>query len=405
MIIYLFDLRIYHKAHTSRPELLQTFGILHQYRLQLQSARRLLRLRDWRSPSCDSCGNTRPSVHAMADAIYETEMFGIETPSANTLASTTANTHTTSTAPYSSEGPTLPILGGAGEHGVHIAVSAPAAGKRLQAEVEAGHTGQQTQTRRSKQLKTSEVAATQQSRQKPVPAPQTANPELEPLKRPWMLLPPDLLAAVYKRLGKSFWEENCVPVVMTRNQNIRSGVNKLKSYLGATTPNASVKNAKEVVEVLRSECLVIAVSAMGAATTKLVGVLEVLRRVVGGADGEVEAGGEGEGVRQREEWYMYTNLGSILVEKKARIGNKQKRDGMELVDEVPSAKGPGVETGRDGEESASFEPTAADEQTTETGEKTPKVKSVPILTVWLSRTSIPEFEKELGEEKFIVVKA
>jgi hypothetical protein len=341
----------------------------------------------------------------MADAIYETEMFGIETPSVNTLASTTTNTHTTSTAPYSSEGPTLPILGGAGEHGVHIAVAAPAAGKRLQADVEAGQTGEQTQTRRSKQQKTNEIAAIQQSKQKPLPAPQTANPELEPLKRPWMLLPPDLLAAIYKRLGESFWVEHCIPVVMTRNQNIRSGVNKLKSYLGATTPNASVEIAKEAVEVLRSECLVIAVSAMGAATTKLVGVLEVLRRVVGGADGEVEAGGEGEGAIQREEWYMYTSLGSILVEKKARMGNKQERDGMELVDDAPPAKRTGVETWKKGEEGASFEPTAADKQTAETGEKTPREKSVPVLTVWLSRTSIPEFKKELGEEKFAVVKA
>jgi hypothetical protein len=220
-----------------------------------------------------------------------------------------------------------------------------------------------------------------------------------------MLLPPGLLAAVYKRLGESFWAENCTPVVMTRNQNIRSGVNKLKSYLGATTPNSSVEIAKEAVEVLRSEYLVVAVSAMGAATTKLVGVLEVLRRVVGGADGEAEVGGEGQGTRQTEEWYMYTSLGSMLVEKKARTENKQTRDGMEHVDELLPAKGTGVETRRNGDEDTFFEPTATDKETAEAAEKTPREKSVPVLTVWLSRTSIPEFKRDLGEEKFAVVKA
>jgi hypothetical protein len=316
----------------------------------------------------------------MAEAMYETEMFGVATP-------TTATATTISTAPYSSEGPTLPILGGAGEHGVPLAGAAERGSETRHA--------QQAGGRGSKKRKHMEVAGTLSSTQKPVTLP-VRSPELEPLRMPWLLLPPELLEALYKRLGETFWQGNCVPVVMTRNQNIRSGVNKLKAYLGAGARNPAMDVAEDVVEVLGSERLVVAVSAMGEATTKLVGILEVLRRVVGM---------DGHGVGEREEWCMYTSLSSRMVEKKDKRRLRSKENGGELVGGVALTKGTGVEMGKEGDEEASFEPTATRKETEETGEKTPKERSVPVLTVWLSRTSIPEFEKEFGEEKFAVVKA
>jgi hypothetical protein len=317
----------------------------------------------------------------MAEAMYETEMFGVATPA-------TATATTISTATYSSEGPTLPILGGAGEHGVPIAVAAERGSGTRHAAPQAGGRG-------SKKRKHTDVAGTPSSMQKPVTL-LVRSPELEPLRMPWLLLPPELLEALYKRLGETFWHGNCVPVVMTRNQNIRSGVNKLKAYLGAGARNPAMDVAEDVVEVLKSERLVVAVSAMGEVTTKLVGILEVLRRVVGM---------DGHGVGEREEWCMYTSLSSRMVEKKDKRRLRSKEDRLELVGGVALTKGSGVEMGKEGdEEDASFEPTATRKETEETGEKTPKEQSVPVLTVWLSRTSIPEFENEFGEEKFAVVK-
>ncbi|KAF2256172.1 hypothetical protein BU26DRAFT_402334, partial [Trematosphaeria pertusa] len=257
-------------------------------------------------------------------------------------------------APYSSDGPTLPMIGGGSEH----TAGAPGDGKPERA-------------RKKRKTEDGGNGAAQA-------APKT---DLAPLYKPWMLLPPELLKMVEGKLGgRECWERNCVPVVFTRNQNVKAGVNRLKAYLGyERIPGSAV----EIPEALGKDSAVIAVSAQGEATTKLVGIVELVRRIVA-------PGGEEEGGGVVETWYLYTCLASRTVEGKREGRNDGARAGGNEGENVGNAvEDEGFETRR-----------------VESGGEKEGVKSrkIPVLTVWMSRKSVPEFKNAFGEQVFRVQK-
>ncbi|KAF2785635.1 hypothetical protein K505DRAFT_5022 [Melanomma pulvis-pyrius CBS 109.77] len=335
----------------------------------------------------------------MADATAEAEKSSAQRETEATPATATATpaptTTTASTAPYSSEGPTLPILGTAGDPVVKIptpAVSRPN-------EVEAA---QGLDRPRKKRKTNNGTPASPNPTSAPPPPP--LNPTLEPLRKPWTLLPSEVRAAVEARCGEGFWGGNCVAVVFTRNQNIRAGVNRLKGCLGVGG-GRETKGEGEVDEVLGSRGLVVAVSGLGDAAVKVVGVVEVLKRVVGG-DGEgikgvdimegVE-GNEAETQQRTETWYLYTSLGSTPAA--SRYTNKNIHKKPHTPDEPTIA---GLENKTAEEDDASFEPTSANPSPIDAPETQKSERNAPVLTVWLSRLPIAEFGAEFGEEKFVV---
>ncbi|KAF2642476.1 hypothetical protein P280DRAFT_467822 [Massarina eburnea CBS 473.64] len=266
--------------------------------------------------------------------------------------------------PYSSDGPTLPLIGGASEHSSNntkrkVVISSGVLDAQSSNE-SAGKLG--------KKRKSGGVEENGNEKKKP-------KISHDDLFSPWMLLPSEIRTAVQRRLdvsvvnskgkGIDWWERKCAPIVYTRNQNIKSGINRLKAYLGYE------KGTVEIPSILgRGEGGVIAVSAQGEATTKLVGILEVVRRVVGG-DGK-----EGDGKREGVRWYMYTSLASKIVS-----------DGKTTDDSI-----------REKHEDEGFEARASREEG-----NNGKGRKIPVLTVWLSRESILEFKRELGEQSFDVL--
>jgi hypothetical protein len=188
-------------------------------------------------------------------------------------------------ASYASEGPTLPIVGGAGEHSDWVA---PTAKDRP---IEGGADSRPAK----KQRTTDELKIGPKD---PDSIPKKQKVEVEGLYQPWTMLPVKLLEQVEKRVGGE-WKEKAEVVVWTKNQNVKSGINRLKSLLDfEEAPEADEKSGREVKE--RKDGRLIAVSAYGEGTTKLVGIVEMTKRVVGGAT--KDAGGD--------MWFMYTVLSS-----------------------------------------------------------------------------------------------
>lgn len=113
-------------------------------------------------------------------------------------------------------------------------------------------------------------------------------------------------------------------------------------------------------DVLDHEDGVVAVSAQGEGTVKLVGIVEVVRRVVSVKDGAEGKGKKGEG---SEKWWMYTTLGCVEGERRRRVGGIAEEDGEEREVEL---------------------------------------KKIPVLTVWMMRRSLPIWKRVLGEQDFCV---
>jgi hypothetical protein len=121
----------------------------------------------------------------------------------------------------------------------------------------------------------------------------------------------------------------------------------------------------------------VAVSAQGDATTKLAGVIEMIKRILKPAvdqDGSVDI----------QDWYIYTSLASRTVEKQANTKKTGKESAAEVTDE----------------EGIAFESLAAISDKDQ--EARSSNKTVAVLTVWLSRTAMREFKDAFGEEKIQV---
>ncbi|KAF9738468.1 hypothetical protein PMIN06_007360 [Paraphaeosphaeria minitans] len=224
-------------------------------------------------------------------------------------------------ASYASDGPTLPIIGSAGEHSDWVAPN-PEDRPTEKDPLPRPAKKQRTQDHLSK-VSTNPEASSKRPKV-----------EVEGLHQPWTLLPVEVLQQVEKRVAGERGEKVEV-VVWTKNQNVKSGINRLKSLLGfEEAPEAGEQSGREITT--RRNDKLIAVSAYGEGTTKLVGIVEMTKRVVGGATKEASG----------ETWFTYTVLSS-------------------------------------------------------TSERDVKNK-VPVLTVWLSPTRIPELKVTFGEQTFKV---
>jgi hypothetical protein len=258
-------------------------------------------------------------------------------------------TTVTATPPYSSEGPTLPIVGATD--------SVKKASKKKMAQDGAANT------------------ATKKPSQPP-PTP-TMHPSLY---EPWRRLPPELLKLLetQSRLRAT---QNIVPVVFSKNQNVKSGINRLKTYMGAYRDAASTI---EMPDALKEQDLVIAASAQGEGTTKLVGIVDMVRRLV------APSGNNNERV---EMWWMYTSLTSVEIERKPKKVQHGANGGEE---------GKKTQSTQEDEAFERMDVDGLEEREKESDEDGTQMRKVPVLTIWMTRKKIPAFKSAFGEQAFSV---
>lgn len=273
-----------------------------------------------------------------------------------------ANTTTvTATPPYSSEGPTLPIIG-ALDGAPKVAETVKSGKKRKAQHGDAG------------------IATKKPSQPQ---SPPTIHPSLY---EPWTRLPTELrkLLETQKHLRGT---QNVIPVVFSKNQNVKSGINRLKTYLGAYKDPASTI---DMPDALKAEDTVIAVSAQGEGTTKLVGIVDMVRRIVAPS-------GKEEGNGKVEPWWMYTMLTSVEVERRPK---------------APETVGKGAEEAKKSgnsqeEEEEAFEPMEIDgdgAQEKATEKDSVQTRKVPVLTIWMTKKKTSTFRNAFGEHPFSVQK-
>ncbi|KAF2108231.1 hypothetical protein BDV96DRAFT_504994 [Lophiotrema nucula] len=195
---------------------------------------------------------------------------------------------------------------------------------------------------------------------------------LPPLPSPWLLLPTSILETLSARFpSQASFEDSCIPLHITRNSNITSAVNRLKVYLGWCGKER--EPTIQWPQALESDNRIIAVSAQGEGTSKLASIMEVAKRVVSEGDGEAVV------------WYSYTGLGSQAI----------------IVDSA--GKNENADNVMDDEEDLFETLNQAEEQEQEREPKqSPKIRKVPVLTVWMSKSQIPEFRGPFGEQMFKV---
>jgi len=269
-------------------------------------------------------------------------------------------TTVTATPSYSSEGPTLPIIGA----------------------IDGAVKGVDPEKLEKKRMAQEGIVGTITKK----PSQPQSTPTIHPsLYEPWTRLPAELrkLLETQKYLRGT---QNVIPVAFSKNQNVKSGINKLKTYLGAYKDLASTI---DIPDALKSDDLIIAVSAQGEGTTKLVGIVDMTRRVVA-------PNGKDEGNGKVEPWWMYTMLTSLEIERKIKSPEAVSKGSKE-------AKKPEVSQ----EEEEAFEPMEIDEheaQAMATEKDLIETKKVPVLTIWMTRKKIPAFRNAFGEQAFPVQK-
>jgi hypothetical protein len=263
----------------------------------------------------------------------------------------------TATPPYSSEGPTLPLIEGNGEHTTDANASAlDAKTPEKNGGASKGRNGKVQATKRAQPINTNHPG----------------------LYKPWTLLPREILGPLLSqsRLADA---QNVVPVVCTKNQNIKSAVVRLKTYLGAYVDQ---KNPMEVPVVLKEKGSIIAISAQGEGTAKLVTIVDLARRVV-----KPDPALSVEDMTVQI-WRMYMSLASVEIEQKTRIKSHDTAQGD-------------ARTTEETQEEEAFEPMEIDVPNQKTDE-TAHTRKVPVLTVWMSRTEIPAFKEAFGQQTFAV---
>ncbi|RMZ69441.1 hypothetical protein GMOD_00006252 [Pyrenophora seminiperda CCB06] len=270
-------------------------------------------------------------------------------------------TTVTATPPYSSEGPTLPVIGKI--DGALKATDPKNTDKKRKAQEEIVNTA------------TKKVSQPQ--------SPPTIHPSLY---EPWTLLPAEICKVMeaQKHLRGT---QNVIPVVFSKNQNVKSGINKLKTYLGAYRDTTSTI---DMPEALKAEDLIIAVSSQGEGTTKLVGIMDLARRILAPNWKEEDRG-------EVKSWWMYTMLTSVEVERK---------------DRVPEAAGKSTEKAKEANtsqevEEEAFEPMEIDKHEAHaaaTEKDSTRMKKIPVLTIWMTNRMIPAFRNAFGEQMFPVQK-
>ncbi|KAF2258351.1 hypothetical protein CC78DRAFT_126245 [Lojkania enalia] len=299
----------------------------------------------------------------------------------------TQDTASSALPPYSSEGPTLPII-----EATEAQDGIANAGEKM---IEKSRVKKRESINTGKLEKSNQKAQRSRStsgKRKPVSLPVNANrptkrnstpqvaqgtrkkgnetrigegANLAHLREPWLLLPPPLLETLHSLA------ESCIPLPVTRNTNITSTVNKLKTHFGANPSPLPLPQARHTA----GGPGVLALSAQGDGIVKLASIVEVGKRVVGApVHTPASASGTGEGV---ETWFEYSSLSSFTVEIDR---NKSKAEQEE-------------EEQQSGDEEA-FESIQVEEKI--------RIRKVPVLTVWMSRTRIPVFADAFGEKTFLV---
>ncbi|KAF2662105.1 hypothetical protein K491DRAFT_580293, partial [Lophiostoma macrostomum CBS 122681] len=269
--------------------------------------------------------------------------------------------------PYSSEGPTLPVLGNTdalvgvvGRGGIQE----DDGGVRKRRRLDNGDTTTQTEAEGADK----EIGSTH---------------DLAELYEPWCLLPAELRISVEKRMQSFSWEDGVSVVVFTRNQNIKSGINRLSDLL--TTPAETTNESSIDPQLPKSteregaaKGDVIAISAQGEATTKLVGIVELTKRHFKPTTSDLE---RASGKMDVQKWYSYISLTSCVIDtrtRKAKTKGKQQEDDKD-----------------DEDEQDAFESVLEIQEKEEEARKA--MKTVPVLTTWMSKNRIPEFAESFGE--------
>lgn len=269
------------------------------------------------------------------------------------------NTLATATPPYSSEGPTLPLINGEGKNTINLN------GDGM--DVSTGNADRDVIKKRKLRKDGEEGSATNQPQRK------TNHPGLY---EPCTLLPREILGPLMTQ-ARLANVQNAVSIVFTRNQNIRSGIIRLRTYLGA---HVDEENPMEVPEVLNDKGSVIAISAQGEGTVKLVTIVDMARRIV--KPGPAQPKDD----KLVETWRMYMSLASVEVEQKKRTNpDAAAQSKADLTEEA--------------DEEDAFEPMELDAPEKRTEEAT-GVRKVPVLTVWISRKEIAAFKEAFGEQTF-----
>lgn len=168
--------------------------------------------------------------------------------------------------------------------------------------------------------------------------------------------------------------ENIVPIVFTKNQNVKAGINRLKMLLGASPNNASTIETRDA---MKQKDMAIAVSAQGDGTTKLVGIVDMARRIVALEKDNAKA------EKETDTWWMYTTLTSIMTERRTKPNDKE------------------VQESQESQEEEAFEPMDIDGQD-DANKKRVEMRKVPVLTVWMTKKRIPELQEAFGEQSFQV---
>ncbi|KAJ4330387.1 hypothetical protein N0V95_010063 [Ascochyta clinopodiicola] len=253
------------------------------------------------------------------------------------------------------------------------------------------------------------------------------------LYEPWVLLPPRLRREVEGRGGagvskgkgasmesekvKGQGRENRVEVVVFgKNQNIKAGVNRLKKYISSSSREDGAKTGG-----------LLAVSAQGPATVKLVGIFEVVRRVLATPTTTTEQGGgqeeEGKEKHQPVTWYTYPVLSHVVLTPPRRneevpsnraqsneVDTHTVPDAMDIdidIDATTDADTHNVRAAaegavraadpRRGHGGADAEKAADGKAEQDRDGEDEKKKIIPVLTLWISRTRMQSFGDAVGE--------
>lgn len=304
---------------------------------------------------------------------------------------------TAPTAPTSSDGPTLPLI----TTSAAAAVSDPSATKKRK------------RPAAQKQSSTEKNSSAVDSHN----TPRTNHPALY---TPWVLLPPRErkgLAASGVNVGLEDVEGHAVQVlVWSRNQNVRAGVRRLKEALSAPSAGADGDAVEQRASIL-------AVSAQGEGTVKLVGIVDMVRRMAehksepdltsrvaareGGEESPKVVNPPAGKDNHPRTWYLYPVLSSVLVPR--QIQKESRATQTSTLRHEPLAHEAEERHDKEGEgedvdmdtvpdvDGAAHTATAPskDAETSHTRNQ----KTVPVLTVWFSSTRIPGWRDAFGEHE------
>ncbi|KAH8695707.1 hypothetical protein GQ44DRAFT_719457 [Phaeosphaeriaceae sp. PMI808] len=266
------------------------------------------------------------------------------------------------TGPYSSEGPTLPIIGAAEEperrnnkvmNSNVVSNKKVEKYKKAESEGPLGHSIQRTQPSA------------------------TIHPALF---EPWNFLG-TVLFKLLQSQNRIRVAQNIVPVVFTKNQNINAGIKRLKTYLGAYRGDIT---STKVQDSLEQRDVIIVISAHGVGTTKLVSIIDVLKRAVSPITKEAKDS------NMVDTWYMYTLLTSIEEERKIQTASEVNAE-IELDQNTQGT-----------EEEDAFEPMGTILSEKDKGQDQVKPRKVPVLSIWMTRIQIPRFKDVFGEQTLMV---